>query len=95
MPALPLLGLLLLALSVVQMGRAVFRLKVNTPSGGNGDVMGRDITFSYDYLVFVLAALSGIWCFTHEWPKLLATVLGLVAAKFILGWLLVSLFDSE
>lgn len=81
--------------SVAKIARAVFRFKANTSSDGHFDRMGRDITFSDDYLIFMLAALTGIGGFTHKWPHLLGITFCFVVAKFALQWLLGSLFESR
>jgi len=72
------------------MGRAVFRFKLNKGSG-----MGQDITFAYDYQLFLFVALTGMWCFTHQWPILFGTATTLFLARYGLQWLLSVLFERE
>ena len=78
------IGYFLLILSAAQLFRAVFRLKANTHRGGFCDVMGRDMTYSYDYLLFMLATLAGVWWFTSKWPALLGLAVGLQCGEIYL-----------
>lgn len=83
-------GILLLAISAVQLFRAVYRFHLNKGSG-----MGQDMTFAYDYQLFLFVAAAALWCFTHQWPILLGTAIVLFFARYGLQWLLGSLFELE